>query len=99
MFYITTHRKSLEGDFEKNLNFKTMANFWQNVRFPDYSKNFTGTKLAFTFVVHHQVGLFEVLLKLLFRPYNAYCIYVGSNTDERISSAITELGKIVKFFF
>ena len=76
-----------------------MANVWQNVRFPDYYKESNGTKLAFTFVVHHQVGLFEVLLKLLFRPYNAYCIYVGSNTDERISSAITELGKIVKFFF
>ena len=74
-----------------------MANVWQNVRFPDFTQDFAGTKLAFTFVVHHQVGLFEVLLKLLFRPYNAYCIYVGSNTDKRISSAITKLGKILRF--
>ena len=74
-----------------------MADVWQNVRFPDFTQSFAGTKLAFTFVVHHQVGLFEVLLKLLFRPYNAYCIYVGSNTDERISSAITKLGKILNF--
>ena len=71
-----------------------MAKIWHNIRFPDYAEDTSETKLAFTFVVHHQVGLFEVLLKLMFRPYNAYCIYVGSNTNERISSAIRKLGKI-----
>ena len=50
-------------------------------RFPVYKKDEDEeTKLAFTIVAHDQLGLFEILLHLIFRPYNAYCIYVGSNT-------------------
>ena len=49
------------------------------------------TKLAFIYVVHQQVSLFEILLHLTFRPYNAYCIYVGSNTKAIIMNTITKL--------
>ena len=42
-------------------------------------------------MVHHQVGLFEILLHLTFRPHNAYCIYVGSNSDPTVIASITQL--------
>ena len=44
--------------------------------------------LAFTFIVHHQVGLFELLLYLIFRPQNAYCISVGENTVKEVKDSI-----------
>ena len=55
-----------------------------------------GTKLAFLYVVHHQVGIFEILLHLTFRPYNAYCIYVGSNSDPNVIASITQLVECYK---
>ena len=43
----------------------------------DYPKEEdVSTPLAFSFVVHTQPGLFELLLHLIFRPYHSYCIYV-----------------------
>ena len=33
--------------------------------------------------MHDQVGLFEILLNLVFRPYNAYCIYVDNNSNKK----------------
>ena len=54
------------------------------------------TKLAFSYVTHKQVGLFEILLHLTFRPYNAYCIYVGSNTNPEVISSITKLVQCYK---
>lgn len=48
-------------------------------------------KLAFSYVAHHQTGLFEILLHLTFRPYNAYCIYVGSNSRPEVIEAITKI--------
>ena len=48
-------------------------------------------KLAFIYVVHQQVGLFEILLHLTFRPYNAYCIYVGNNTNSQYTSVLKHL--------
>ena len=47
--------------------------------------------LAFTFIVHHQVGLFELLLYLIFRPQNAYCISVGKNTLEEVKDSVERL--------
>ena len=58
---------------------------------PFPSKESITTKLAFVYVVHHMVGLFEILLHLTFRPYNAYCIYVGSNTNPMVIESITNL--------
>ena len=55
--------------------------FSKNFRFLTYrNSEDVETKLAFTIVTHDQLGLFEILLHTIFRPYNAYCIYVGSNT-------------------
>ena len=47
-------------------------------------------------MVHHQVGIFEILLHLTFRPYNAYCIYVGSNSDPNVIASITQLVECYK---
>ena len=58
--------------------------YHNNSRFPNYANSEdVETKLAFTIVTHDQLGLFEVLLHSIFRPYNAYCIYIGSNTAEK----------------
>ena len=52
-------------------------------RFPDFrNASEVKTKLAFTVITHDQLGRFEILLNMIFRPYNAYCIYVGSNTNK-----------------
>ena len=47
--------------------------------------------MAFTIVTHDQLGLFEILLHSIFRPYNAYCIYVGSNTAEHYRRSVEQL--------
>ena len=38
------------------------------------------TKLAISFVIHNNPGLFEVIFHLLFRPYNDYCIVIDEKT-------------------
>ena len=38
----------------------------------------------------------EILLHLTFRPYNAYCIYVGSNSDPNVIASITQLVECYK---
>ena len=68
--------------------------FWNLLTFT--SSEDVGTKLAFLYVVHHQVGIFEILLHLTFRPYNAYCIYAGSNSDPNVIASITQLVECYK---
>ena len=53
-------------------------------------------KLAFSFVIHQQVGLFELLLLTIFRPQHAYCVYVGSNTNIEIKESIEKLIRCYK---
>ena len=38
--------------------------------------------LAFSYVVHADPGIFELLLHLTFRPYNSYCIYLDAKVYE-----------------
>ena len=57
------------------------------------------TKLAFTIVTHDQLGLFEILLNLIFRPYNAYCIYVGSNTKTMYRQRLEKLVNCYKYHY
>jgi hypothetical protein len=58
-----------------------------------------GSKLAFSFVIHDQIGLFEILLHLTFRPYNAYCIYIGSNAMSDIIETVNCLIECYKTRF
>lgn len=69
-----------------------------SIEFPEHANN-TETKLAFSFIVHNQVGLFEVLLHLTFRPYNAYCIYVGNNSLPEIIESISNLVQCYQTMF
>ena len=47
--------------------------------------------MAFSFVVHKNPGLFEILLHLTFRPYNSYCIYIDYKASEDIKKAYQSL--------
>ena len=49
------------------------------------------TRIAFSFVVHDQPGLFEILLHLMFRPYHAYCIYIDAKTKREIRKAFENI--------
>ena len=82
----------MKGKINKQFSWKSEPIFEKILyfRFPKYPTTMT-TKLAFIYVVHQQVSLFEILLHLTFRPYNAYCIYVGSNTKAIITNTITKL--------
>ena len=61
-------------------------------RFPDFrNASEVKTKLAFTVITHDQLGRFEILLNMIFRPYNAYCIYVGSNTNKIYKQRVEKL--------
>ena len=59
----------------------------------------TCSKLAFSYVVHHMTGLFEILLHLTFRPYNAYCIYVGSNSNSQVKEGVRLLVQCYKHMY
>ena len=48
-------------------------------------------RLALSYVVHDQPGLFEILFHLNFRPYNAYCIYIDAKTKETIKRAFENI--------
>ena len=49
------------------------------------------TKLAFTIVIHDQLGLFEILLHTIFRPYNHYCIHIDANAAEDYRKSVEKL--------
>ena len=55
--------------------------------------------MAFTIVTHDQLGLFEVLLHTIFRPYNSYCIYIGSNTAENYRRSVEKLVNCYSFLY
>ena len=74
--------------------------YHNNSRFPNYTNSEdVETKLAFTIVTHDQLGLFEVLLHSIFRPYNAYCIYIGSNTAENYRRSVDKLVNCYNFLY
>ena len=49
------------------------------------------TRIAFSYVVHDQPGLFEILFHLTFRPYHAYCIYIDAKTSKEIKKAFENI--------
>ena len=52
-----------------------------------------GGRLAFSITVHDYPGIFEILLHLIFRPYNFYCIFIDAKTESKVKSAFHELIK------
>ena len=75
-------------------------NYHLEYRFPEYRRaEEEKTKLAFTVITHDQLGLFEVLLHTIFRPYNAYCIYIGSNTGDVYKQNVEQLVNCYKYLY
>ena len=50
-------------------------------------------------MTHDQLGLFEILLHLIFRPYNAYCIYVGTNTGRIYKESVEQLVNCYNYLY
>ncbi len=46
------------------------------------------TPLAFSVVLHRDLGLALTQLRLLFRPYHAFCLYVDGNTSKDFKEAM-----------
>ena len=47
--------------------------------------------IAFTVMVHDQITLFETLLATIFRPHNAYCIFMDSKADPGFKTIVNLL--------
>ena len=43
--------------------------------------------------------MLEILLNLIFRPYNAYCIYIGSNSGEQFRQSVQRVVNCYKETF
>ncbi len=48
--------------------------------------------LAFIILANDNVEQFERLLRLIYRPHNAYCIHIDKNSDETFRDAIHSIG-------
>ena len=49
------------------------------------------TPLAFSIVAHSHLGLLEAQLATIFRPNNAYCIFVDSKAIHTFKNAVSQL--------
>ena len=64
---------------------------FRNVSFNYPLEEDAPAKMAFSYVVHDNPALFEILLHLTFRPYNSYCIYVDYKTTDETKTAFQSL--------
>ena len=49
------------------------------------------TSLAFSIVVHNQIGLFESLMASIFRPQNSYCIFIDAKASSKFKTLVKAL--------
>eukprot|EP00093_Oithona_nana_P012768 12768.XXX_600448_601794_1 [CDS] Oithona nana genome sequencing. len=71
-------------------NHNTSADFSQTT-FQLKEEKGQASRLALSFVVHGQPGLFEILLHLMFRPWHSYCIYIDAKTREKTRKAFQSI--------
>ena len=45
-------------------------------------------KVAISFVIHNEPGLFEMLFHVLFKPYNSFCLYIDAKASKEFKSVI-----------
>ena len=57
------------------------------------------TKLAISFVIHNNPGLFEIIFHLLFRPYNDYCIVIDEKVDLETKISFSSIIKCYQEIF
>ena len=44
--------------------------------------------LAFSHMVHQDVGIFEIFLSLSFYPSNSHCVYIDAKADKKVFDAV-----------
>ena len=56
--------------------------------------------LAFSHLVHHEIGVFEAFLAVNFRPSDRHCIYIDKKAESKVTDAVHGLVKCYheKFF-
>ena len=52
--------------------------------------------LAFSIMVHDQVGLFEAQLASIFKPHNSYCIFVDQKAEKKVHDLVSGIVKCYK---
>ena len=57
------------------------------------------TRIAVSYIIHQDPGLFEILFHLIFRPYHSYCIYIDPKTSEDLQNAFQSIVKCYQEFF
>jgi hypothetical protein len=45
-------------------------------------------QLAFSHMVHHDVGIFEMFLASSYHPSNSHCVYVDAKAPKKVFSAV-----------
>ncbi len=55
--------------------------------------------LAFSIVIHDQLGQLEALLATIFRPHNSYCLYVDAKTQPDFKRGVQQLVQKYKDYF
>ena len=48
-------------------------------------------KLAFSILVHENVGIFETLLHMIFRPQHSYCVHIDSKAKQSFHLAVRKI--------
>merc|ERR1719495_2190573 len=49
--------------------------------------------LAFSHLVHHEIGVLEAFLAVYFRPWDMHCIYIDRKASEAVRKAVNGLIK------
>ncbi len=58
----------------------------------------TRLPLAFSLVVHNNIGLIMRQLQILFRPRHSFCLYVDAKAPQEFKSAVGGLVECYRFF-
>ena len=56
-------------------------------------------RVAVSYIIHQDPGLFEILFHLIFRPYHSYCIYIDPKTAENVQNAFRSILKCYQEVF
>ena len=67
--------------------------FWQPTKTEEH------ISLAFSILVHGNLGQLEALMASIFRPQNIYCIYIDDKSPTEYKKAVRQLAAIYKYHF
>jgi hypothetical protein len=85
--YFDNFRKMLQPRLDLDLRENLEENLRKlNSKLED--KREVPVRLAFSLLVHENVGIFETLLQLIFHPQHSYCIHVDLKADTIVHQAV-----------